>query len=266
MINKKEIMHLIKALIIDDEEKSRNILKTIVGKYCPEVNVVGLAESADVGYDLFVKTQPDLIFLDVEMPHGSGFDLLKRLPSTDFEVIFVTGFDHYALQAIKFHALDYLLKPVDIDELIQAVHKVKLSLAENLNRQRLSELLNNLNNPNQASHKIAIPTTTGREYIPVENIVRCSADGGCTWFHLIDKRRILSSKNLGEYEKILPDSYNSGVHRFFRVHYGHLINLNFIHIVNRRDNYVQMKDGAKIGIAQRRKSTFLDLLRQINMF
>ena len=259
-------MHLIKALIVDDEQKSRNILRSMIGKYCPEVHVAGLADSADSGYELFVREQPDLVFLDVEMPHGSGFDLLKRLPSTDFEVIFVTGFDHYALQAIKFHALDYLLKPVDIDELIQAVHKVKLSLAENLNKQRLSQLLNNLNNPNQASHKIAIPTMSGREYISVEKIVRCTADGGCTWFHLTDKRKILSSKNLGEYEKILPDAYSSGIHRFFRVHYGHLINLNFIEIVNRRDNFVQMKDAAKIGIAQRRKATFLDLLKQINMF
>ena len=259
-------MSLIRALIIDDEPRGRNILRTLLGKYCPEVNIIGDADSADAAYAMILKHKPNLLFLDVEMPHGSGFDLLKRLPNTDFEVIFVTGFDHYALQAIKFHALDYLLKPVDIDELMQAVQKVKVALAESLNTHRLTQLLDNLNNPDQAAHKIAIPNAEGREFISVENIIRCASDGNCTWFFLKTGRKILSTKNLGEYEKLLPDAHSNGVHRFFRVHHGHLINLNYIQFVNRRENFVQMKDDAKIGIAHRRKSSFLDLLKRLNLF
>ena len=194
----------IRTVIIDDEQKSRSILQSMLQKYCPQVTVVGEAESAEQALRVILKEKPNLIFLDVEMPHGSGFELLKQLPNLSFEVVFVTGLDFYALQAIKFHALDYLLKPVDIEELIQAVLKTETVLEQKLDNERLTQLLTSLNNPDHEMRQIAIPTLEGRVFIPVEEIIRCEADGGCTWFSLTNNRRILSFKNLGEYEKLLP--------------------------------------------------------------
>ncbi len=259
-------MTKINALIIDDEPKSRNILRQMLNDYCPKISVIGEAGSVDDAFQQIQSKQPNLLFLDVEMPYGSGFDLLKSLPKIDFEVIFVTGFDHYALQAIKFHALDYLLKPVDIDELILAAERVEQSLQQTVNTQRLLQLMDNLKNPNRSTHQVAIPTGNGREFIPVEDIVRCSADGSCTWFYLRNHRKLLSSKNLGEYEKILPGELSGEPHKFYRVHYSDLINLYYIQSINRQDNLVAMKDGTEINIAQRRKAPFLDLLKRENLY
>ncbi|MEM1320865.1 MAG: LytTR family DNA-binding domain-containing protein [Bacteroidota bacterium] len=252
----------IRAVIIDDEQKSRSILRSMLNNYCPQVRVVGEAASATEGLTIIKGQQPNLVFLDVEMPHGSGFELLKQLPSLNFEVIFVTGFDFYALQAIKFHALDYLLKPVDIEELVQAVNKTAEVLQQKLDNERLTKLLINLSNPGQELKQIAIPTNDGRVFIPIEEILRCEADGGCTWFYLSDNRRLLSSKNLGEYEKLLPNADLPSSDIFYRVHYGHIINLRFIRSLNRRDSYVEMQDDTTISIAQRRKAPFIELLRQ----
>ena len=259
-------MSTIRAVIVDDEERVRNVLQTMVEKYTPDITVVGSADSVEAAYSLILKEKPNLIFLDVEMPYNNGFDLLKKLPKPDFEVIFVTGFDHYALKAIKFHALDYLLKPIDIQELKKAVQKVKETLAKSLNAERMTQLLNNLDNPKSDTQKITIPNAHGREFILVENIICCSADGSCTWFYLADNRKILSTINLGEYEKLLPNAYSGYANGFYRIHHGHLINLRYIQIVNRRESYVQMKDNQKISIAARRKAAFLDLLKDLNLF
>lgn len=252
----------IDALIVDDEAKSRNILKKLLMNYCPQINVVGLADSVNAAYKLFLEHQPGLIFLDVEMPHGSGFDLLRRLPNLNVEVIFVTGFDHYALKAIKFHALDYLLKPVDIDELIQAVRKAEKTIREQEDAERLKQLIANLANPDTGTQQIAVPTSDGRQFIPVEQIIYCEADGGCTWIFLKDRKKMFSSRNLGEYEKLLPTATDSQKHRFYRIHYGQLVNLFYIEKYNSRESFVEMKNGAKINIAQRRKAKFLELIKQ----
>ena len=255
----------IKALIIDDEKRSRDILKFMLEKYCPEVEVLSLAESAEAAYNKIQELQPNLLFLDIEMPFGTGFDLLKRLSKIDFEVIFVTGFDHYALKAIKYHALDYLLKPVDIDELIEAVKKVDQLLSKKIDTERLDLLLKNLQDSNQEQQQIAITRQDGREFIPVKNIVRCLADGSCTWFFLDDGRKLLSSKNLGEYEKILPKPNGQFQNRFFRIHYSHLVNLSYIQKFNRKEKFVELKTGDQIAIAQRRGTPFSEILKQMKL-
>ncbi|MEO1413021.1 MAG: LytTR family DNA-binding domain-containing protein [Bacteroidota bacterium] len=255
----------IRSLIIDDENKSREVLKWMLQEYCPEVEILGLAESAEVAFEQIQRLHPNLLFLDVEMPYGTGFDLLKRLPQIDFEVIFVTGFDHYALKAIKYHALDYLLKPVDIDELIEAVKKVQWQIDKRMDTERLEKLLSNLQNQDAGQRQIAITQQDGREFIPVANITRCQADGACTWFYLVDGRRLLSSKNLGEYEKILPSPQGNYQNCFFRSHYGHLINLSQIKRLNRREKYVELKNGQRVPIAQRRAPRFSEILKQMNL-
>jgi len=255
----------IKAMIIDDESKSRDNLKWILEKYCPSVQILAQANSAKTAYILINELKPNLLFLDVEMPRGSGFDLLKMLPNIDFEVVFVTGFDHYALQAIKYHALDFLLKPIDIDELIECVDKVEIQVNKKLDTERLERLLENLENKNTELQQIAIPLKDGREFIPVEQITGCEADGSCTWINLESGRKILSSKNLGEYEKLLPKPDTKFKNRFFRVHYKHIINLSSIKKFNRGEKYIELNDGSKISIAQRRVSSFSDVLREMGL-
>lgn len=263
--NSRKMSKKIKALIIDDENKSREIIKWMLEKYCPNVEILGLAESAEMAFLMIEELKPNLLFLDIEMPYGTGFDLLKRLPKVDFEVIFVTGFDHYALQAIKYHALDYLLKPVDIDELIDAVKKVEIQINKAIDTERLEKLLTNLQDQNQEQQQIAISHHDGREFIPIDQIVRCLADGACTWFFLVNGRKMLSSKNLGEYEKILPKPNGNFKNRFFRIHYSHIVNLTHIQKFNRREKYVTMKDNNKIPIAQRRGSQFTEILQKMKL-
>ena len=190
---------------------------------------------------------------------------MKSLPKIDFEVVFVTGFDHYALQAIKYHALDYLLKPIDIDELIEAVKKVEIQINKKLDTERLEKLLDNMEDQNATQQQIAIPLHDGREFIPVHQIVHCMADGACTWIYMESGRKVLSSKNLGEYEKVLPKPNGQFQNRFFRIHYSYLINLTYIKKFNRREKYVELKDGSKIAIAQRRGSQFTEILKGMGL-
>lgn len=251
----------IRAIIVDDEKKSSNVLSVLLASYCPSVEVVGIADSEQSAFQLINRSTIDLLFLDVEMPPKTGFDLLTRLGKINFEVIFVTGFDQYALQAIKFHALDYLLKPIDIDELILAVNKVKERLKKSVNTERIERLLDNIQTENKDKQQIAVVRQDGLEFIPIEEISRLQADGPCTWIYLIGDRKILSSKNLGEYQKVLPE-YNSHFnHRFFRVHHSHVINLRYIQTFNRREKEVTLKDGSKIPVAQRRYPEFSEALR-----
>jgi len=255
----------IKALIVDDEESSRAIMKLLLAQYCPDIEVVGEASSAKLAYTKIKELRPSLLFLDVEMPYGTGFDLLRQLDKIDFEIIFVTGFDHYALQAIKYHALDYLLKPVDIDELMDAVGKVKNQLSKKIDTERIEKLLANFQNQNSNQKQIAITHADGREFIPVHQIVYCMADGACTWFYLESGRKVISSKNLGEYEKILPKPIGQSSDCFFRIHYRYLINLSYIYKYNNLEKYVEMKEGSKITIAHRRGPKFSEILKKMNL-
>lgn len=251
----------LRAVIIDDEVKSRNIINSMVQKYCPQVEVVGLAESVDTAFELINKVKPNLLLLDIEMPHGNGFDLLNKLPETNFEIIFITGFDHYALKAINFHALDYLLKPVDIEELIGAIKKVEAVVSWDKDSKRIKQFLQNMQNPDLGSQRIAIPTSQGREFIPVEDIVYCEADGSCTWIYYGNNEKIYSSKNLGEYEKLLPRAPEESC-PFYRVHYGFLINVQQIKSLNLKENSILMSNEAKVLVAQRRKAGLKEVLKQ----
>ncbi len=218
----------LRAIIVDDELMSRQMIARVLGKYCPQVELLASAGSVEEAYSLVVELQPNLLLLDIEMPHGSGFELLQKLNRTDFEVIFITGFDQYALRAIKFHALDYLLKPLDVVQLIDAIQEAEKRVQGKLDQERLQKLLANLNNNTLASHQLAISTLEGREFIPIDQIIYCRADGGYTEFHLSNGRQLVSSKNLGEYEKLLPEALPNYQNCFFRIHHSYLINLTYI--------------------------------------
>lgn len=243
---------MIRALLIDDEPKNNRILKLMLEEFCPQVQVEGQADNAEEGVKLIQDTEPDLVFLDIEMPYGSGFDLLDKLKPVSFEIIFITAFNNYSLKAIKYSALDYLLKPVNIDELIAAVGKASEKVATRNTNARIENLLYNLKRPQQGLQKIALPSKEGYVFVSITDIIRCESKGGYTTFYVKDMEKIVSSKNIKEYESLLTDD------TFFRIHNSHIVNLNHVKKYHRgRGGYLEMEDGALIEVATRRKDELM---------
>jgi two-component system, LytTR family, response regulator len=246
---------MIKALIVDDEKNSCEVLQLLLQESCPEVNVAGVAHSGADALALIQKLQPRLVFLDIEMPHMTGFQVLERLPSISFELIFTTSYDQYAIKAFKFSALDYLLKPVDREELEKAVQKVAQKMNNRL-PQQLDILLQKINQPSIAVQRIALPTMQGLELVPVNTIISCSASNNYTEFDLSDKRKILVSRTLKEIEEMLED------YAFLRVHHSHLVNLNEItRYIKGEGGYLIMTDGSKVDVSRSRKELLMHKLQ-----
>ena len=243
---------MINAVIIDDEPKNVRVLKNMLNEFCPEVSLLGEANDSNEGKELIQRKKPELVFLDIEMPYGNGFDLLNALIPIDFEVIFVTAFDKYMLQALKYSALDYLLKPVNIEELKAAVKHAEARINKNSINQQLTVLLENFKKQESGLKKIAVPTADGFDFILIEDITRCEAQGPYTRIFIKDSKSILVSKPLKEYETLLPDNI------FLRIHNSHLVSLNYIKKYNRgRGGYIEMDDGTMLEVATRRKDEFL---------
>ena len=243
------------TIIIDDEKNQRSVIRQIIEKYCPDISVVGEADNIDDAFSLINSLQPDLIFLDVEMPYGSGFDLLTKFDEVPFEVIFVTGFGHYAVKAFEFNALHFIQKPVDDKVIMQAVARARARMQEKTRANYYNVVLENLRDPMSLDNQIAIPLVEGFEFIKVKDIVRCKSEAGSTFIYLSNSKRIFSSKNLKGYESLLKD-YN-----FCRVHNSHLINISHIKKYLKSDGgIVVMSDNSEIPISRRRKDAFLDLL------
>ena len=248
-------MSMIKTVIIEDEPKNLRILKNMIEEFCPEILVIGEAANSKEGVSAINQYNPQLIFLDIEMPYGNGFDMLNELMPINFEVIFVTAFDKYMLQAFKYSALDYLLKPVNIQELKTAVQNAQTRIKRNTANEHLSILLENIRRPQTSLQKIAIPTDDGFDFIPVAEIIRCEAKGPYTVIYLDKKNKAVVTKPLKEYEDLLPEDI------FFRLHNSHLINLNYVKKYSRgRGGYIELEDGTTIEVAVRRKNDFLKRL------
>ncbi len=247
---------MFKTLIIDDEAHARESLSKMLSLNCPDITILGTASSANEAFEKITKLKPDLIFLDVEMPNGTGFDLLTRFSKPTFKVIFVTGFDQYALNAIKFSALDYLLKPINAKELIEAVEKASNQLPNQNGLGDLKNLLSTLQNPRSRKNKLAVPTQQGLEMIEIQEIIRCEAANGYTIIHVQDGKPMLSSRDLKTYQELLED------YDFFRIHDSHLIaHFHVQKVLNEDGGVVVLTNEVKLPIARRRKSDFLDWLK-----
>jgi two-component system LytT family response regulator len=245
------------AIIVEDELHSREFLKNIVTSYCPEITIAALAGGVEEGVAAIKQHQPDIVFLDIEMQTGTGFDLLQQFPQPTFEVIFTTAYDHYAIKAIKFSAVDYLLKPIDIEELQQSVAKVIEKKKNNTGQQALQILLKNLQAPQTAEQSITLSTSDGLEFIPLHQIIRIEASGPYSHFYLKDKKKIIVSRNLKEYETLLTD------HGFFRVHNSHIINMKEVKRMIKTDGgYAVMSDESNITISPKKKEEFFEMIGQ----
>jgi two-component system, LytTR family, response regulator len=249
---------MIRAVIVDDERNSAEALNTMLARYCSEVSVVGMADSADSAYELLMQVRPELAFLDIEMPFGNAFDLLSRVPDGSFDIIFVTAYDNYAINAIRYAALDYLLKPVNINELKQAVAKAVKRKEEKTVHQHIDILLHNLTAKNSSLQKIGINTQDGIVFLHLSGITCLEASNNYTRIFLKDKSTILASKTLKEFEEMLPADV------FCRIHHSYMINLNCIKKYYRgKGGYVEMEDGRSIEVSIRKKEEFLSKINNL---
>jgi two-component system LytT family response regulator len=241
------------ALIIEDEPKNAILLRKMVEKYCPQVIIRGDANSIEKAIKLIKQENPDLVFLDIEIGGGNAFDLLDYLQPVEFDIIFVTAYDNYLLKAIKYSALDYLLKPININELVTAVNKSFNKVHFQKISERIDILLQNLSKK-KSLPTIALPTAFGFQLIPIQNIVRCEARGSYTMIFMNDGKSNLASKTLKEYEDLLPSDI------FFRAHYSHLVNIHCIAKYHKgKGGILEMTDRAMIPVASRRKNEFLNI-------
>ncbi len=246
-------MKTISVVIIDDEPGSVITLLELLKQYCPQVVIKGTAADPLRGYDLIKLSEPDLVFLDIEMPYGNSFDLLDKLLPVSFEVVFITAFNEYAIRAIKYAALDYLLKPVNVDELVEAVRKAGKRLEEKNINSRISNLLESMKSENAGIQKIALPTLEGSSFEDINNIMYLQAEGSYTNIFIKGKKKLLVSRNLKEFEEILPSSL------FCRIHHATIINLNYVkNYIKGRGGQVQMEDGAFMEISTRKKNDFFE--------
>jgi two-component system LytT family response regulator len=237
------------AIIIDDELKGRIALSQKLHDYCSDVRLVGEAESGEEGIKLIEKLKPDIVFLDIEMPRMDGFDMLHRLPQKNFDLIFTTAYDQYAIKAIKFAAFDYLLKPIDIEELKMAVSK---SNAANRNTEKKLEVLDQNLFGKSTITKIAIPALEGLLFFNIGDIIHLEANRNYTIIYFNNTPKLIASKTLKEFEDMLPMDI------FFRTHHSHLVNLNYIKRYIKGDGgQIEMYDGTYVDVSRRKKEDFL---------
>lgn len=249
----------IKAIIVDDEPYCCESLATLLERFCPEVKISAVCNSGQEALTAIQEIKPHLVFLDIEMPYMNGFELLEKLPAIDFELVFTTSYDQYAIKAFRFSALDYLLKPVDREELQKAVSKV-INRKENPIPQQLEILLqkiNHFNNPMAIGsiQRIALPTMEGLQLVPISSIISCASDGNYTIFLLKDKQKIVVSRPLKEVEEMLAE------HSFLRVHNSYLVNLNEINkYIKGEGGYLLMSDATTVDVSRSKKEILLNRL------
>jgi two-component system, LytTR family, response regulator len=247
-----------KTLIVEDEQKSREMLAGLIQKTCPDLQIIGLAKNVKEGAELIKSQHPDLVFLDISMPDGSGFDMLEEVSGHKFELIFATASDAHAIRAIKYSACDYLLKPIDVDELKLAVDKARSRKKDSpATMENLQLLIQQLKRSDDNFQKITLPTGNAFEIVNLKDIIRCEADTSYTIFYLTDKRKLMVSAGLKHYEELLPEQ------DFIRVHHHHLINMNHVLRFLKVDGgYAVMSDGTQIEISRRKKDAFLEKLNK----
>ena len=246
---------MIKAIIVDDEPYCCDALEILLQRYCPQVQVIESCNSGAAGVKAIRELNPDLVFLDIEMPQMNGFDMLEKLADIRFELIFTTSYDQYAIKAIRFSALDYLLKPIDREELQQAILKLSHRV-NNTVQQQLEILLQKIQQPAVPVHRIALPTMEGLQLVPISSVIHCASSSNYTIFFLKNNERITVSRTLKEAEEMLEE------HAFLRVHHSFLVNLNEIsRYVKGEGGYLVMSDQSTVDVSRSRKEILMQRLQ-----
>ena len=249
---------MIRGIIVEDERHSRETLRGMLDRYCKNVEIVAETDSYRGGLKEIREHHPDVVFLDIQMPDGSGFRMLEELDEIDFEIIFTTAFDQFAIKAIKYSALDYLLKPIDPEELVRALKKVETKLSNQKVNQNIQVLLDNIKARDADPHKIILSTSEKIHIIETDQIIRCESDNYYTNFFLADGKKILVSKTLKENEQLLSD------HNFIRPHKSHLVNVKFIKGFLKYDGgYIEMTDGSRIPVSRRKREKIIEVITHL---
>jgi len=246
----------IKTIIIDDENDARASIRMIIDSFPNNLNIVSEAYSVESAYNKIIKHKPQLIFLDIDLTDGTGFELLSKFKEYDFKIIFVTGSNESAIKAFRFNALDYILKPINPDDLIDAIKKA----IKYINQSDINIQLNNLlqQQSSNSQKNIILSTLEDMHVIEIENIIRCESDGNYTTFHLNNNEKIMVSKNIKEYADLLDG------HNFFRSHQSHLVNLNYFYKYHKKDGgYIVLKDNTTVPVSKRKKEALMQSLTNL---
>lgn len=246
---------MLKVLLIDDEERATDALRLMIEKMVPEIKQVYVCNDSRKAPEMIHACQPGLIFLDIQMPHLNGFQLLEKLPNKNFKIIFTTAYNEYAIQAIRFSAFDYLLKPIDSEELQSSVHRFLETQGDY--RQQfdlLKNIMHNIQAPSPEEFRLALPTKEGVHFLMPHEIIRCEAVGNYTKFFVEKNRTYLISRTLGEYDTLLSP------HNFIRTHKSHLVNKKFISFID-HDGFAVLKDNSRVEVSRRRKDEVMSALK-----
>jgi len=252
---------MITAILIEDDHNLRNGLKTLLEKTAPEIKIIGEADSVETGVALLLKTQPQVIFLDIHLGDGSGFDILEEVSKTgklNSQIVFITAHEQYAIKAFRFSALDFLLKPVDPEELQKVIGKIKAVVGKNDTVAHIDLLLENIRKKVDNFKRIALSNADGMHLFDISDIIRCESEDNYTKFFIKNNKPILISKTLKDYEELLSE------HGFERIHQSHLINLSYLKSYIKKDGgYVVMADNSNLPVSQRKKERLQELLKTI---
>ena len=244
-----------KLVIIEDEQDNIDVIHSLVTRFASDFEYAGNAGNVQEAIQLIESIQPDLVFLDIRLSDGTGFDVLRKFSKIDFQIIFITAYDNYSFDAIKFSAVDYLLKPVGFNEFDEAVTKARTRILEKQKYRNIEILLHNLSQVNELDKRLAVATIEGFEFINIKDIMWCGSEKGYTLFHLVNRQKVTSSRNLGYYEALLNHT------GFCRIHHGIIINIQFVSkYIKGKGGCVIMEDGVTLEVSQRRKTDFLSRL------
>ncbi|GAB2835632.1 MULTISPECIES: LytR/AlgR family response regulator transcription factor [Ferruginibacter] len=246
---------MLKALLIDDEERATDSLRLMIEKAVPEIMQVKVCNDSRKAAEIIHEFQPGLVFLDIQMPHLNGFQMLEKMPNKNFKLIFTTAYNEYAIQAIRFSAFDYLLKPIDVEELQLSVQRF-LQTTQDYKEQYdlLKNIMHNIQSPSSDEFRLALPTKEGVHYLQPADIIRCEAVGNYTKFFTEGGKSYLISKTLGEYDALLTPQH------FIRTHKSHLVNKKFISFID-HDGFAVLKDKTKVEVSRRRKEEVMEALK-----
>ena len=253
---------MITAILIDDDANLRSGLKSMLGIYAPEIDIIGEADSVKTGVLILQALQPQVVFMDIQLGDGNGFDILEQLASKNGKstshIVFVTAYEEYAIKAFRFSALDFLLKPIDPEELEKVIGKIKQVVAKKDNYAHIDLLLENIRKKVDHFKRIALSTADGIHLFEISDIIRCESEDNYTKFYLKNNKPVLISKTLKEYEELLTE------HGFERIHQSHLINLAYLKsYIKKEGGYVVMSDNSNLPISQRKKDRLQELLRNL---
>ncbi|MBL7813422.1 MAG: response regulator transcription factor [Saprospiraceae bacterium] len=249
---------MLSVCIIDDEQDARILLREMLKEFAPDWRIIGEANSAETAVELLKTTQPDAVFLDIDLKDGTGFDVLTALPPPQYSIIFATAFNQFAIKAFQFNALDYILKPIEVNDLKRVVNKIKKGQSKNDFQQQISTLL--ASNKNKKIEKLVLNTTEGMYFLPIKEVLRLESSGNYTTIQTISGERIVVSTNLGNFDYLTSEFDPS--ESFFRIHQSHIIRVSSVRKIQKISDgeFIVLENGDTIPIARRRKEAFLAMM------